>query len=251
MTNGLVFDIKEFAIHDGPGIRTTVFMKGCPLDCTWCHNPEGKSGNPQIMKTAVSERLVGKDYTPDELASKLNGQASILRLNEGGVTFSGGEPIKQARFVSEVIDQLVDVHVLLDTSGYGDRDDFMLLVSRSDLVYFDIKVLDERLFKDFTGGDVRVVLRNLRALSDSGASFVIRTPLIPGVTDTEKNISSIIDAIQGLPGLLRLDLLPYNQLAGAKYEAAGMEFQPGFDETKEPNVSFEALENSGIPWRVA
>ena len=251
MMTGLIFDVKEFAIHDGPGIRTTVFLKGCPLNCTWCHNPEGKSRQSQIMKTAVSERLVGKTYTSEELAKRLNKLASIHQLNEGGVTFSGGEPLMQARFVAEVVDKLERVHVLLDTSGYGDGDDFLLLVSRSDLVYFDLKIIDPGLFLEYTGGDIRIVLQNLQALSDSGVPFVVRTPLIPGVTDTEKNLSSIADSIKGLSGLIRLDLLPYNQLAGAKYKAADMIYQPGFDETATPNITSKAFDNFDLPWRVA
>src|SRR5512135_981644 len=104
MTSGIVFDIKEFAIHDGPGIRMTVFLKGCPLTCMWCHNPEGLSMQPQIIRSPAGERLAGKVYEPEQLAALLNGQADILKANEGGVTFSGGEPLFQAEFVAEVID---------------------------------------------------------------------------------------------------------------------------------------------------
>ena len=157
----------------------------------------------------------------------------------------------QARFMAEVIDNLEKVHVLLDTSGYGDGDDFLLLVSQSDLVYFDLKILDPGLFLEYTGGDIQIVLQNLQALSDSGVPFVVRTPLIPGVTDTEKNLSSIADTIKGLSGLIRLDLLPYNRLAGAKYKAAGMVFRPGSDETATPNIPSKALVNLDVPWRVA
>jgi pyruvate formate lyase activating enzyme len=156
----------------------------------------------------------------------------------------------QARFVSEAIDQLEDLHVLLDTSGYGERDDFLLLVSRSDLVYYDLKILDPELFQEYTGGNIQIILHNLQALSDSGVPFVIRVPLIPGVTDTEKNLSSIAVAIQGLPGLIGLDLLPYNRLAGAKYETLGMAFQPGFDETVEPKLLSTGFSNLEVPWRV-
>ena len=130
MTSGVVFDIKEFTIHDGPGIRTTVFMKGCPLSCTWCHNPEGQSRQPQVIRSLAGERLAGQRFAAAELAALLNGQADILRLNEGGITFSGGEPLLQAEFVAEVIDLLKGVHILLDTSGYGNQLDFRSLVER-------------------------------------------------------------------------------------------------------------------------
>jgi pyruvate formate lyase activating enzyme len=250
MAQGVVFDIKEFAVHDGPGLRTTVFLKGCPINCTWCHNPEGKSCLPGVMHTAISERKVGRYYSPDELAKRLNKYASILRSNEGGVTFSGGEPLLQTEFLVEVIDRLDHLHVLLDTSGYGSPRDFILLAKRSDLVYFDLKLMDPVLFHRYTGGDIRIVLKNLKNLSDSGTPFVIRVPLVPGVTDTEQNLFAIAHIIKGMPRLERVDLLPYNRLAGAKYEAAGIKFKPDFDETQSPNLSGEAFENAGIKWRV-
>jgi pyruvate formate lyase activating enzyme len=251
MKTGMIFDIKEFAIHDGPGIRTTVFLKGCPLDCSWCHNPEGKSRHAQTIRTEVSERWVGKETTSEALAKRLNGQAEIFKLDGGGVTFSGGEPLMQAGFVAEVIDLLDQIHVVIDTSGYGNRDDFLQLISRADLVYFDLKIIDAELFREYTGGNIDVVLENLHLLSDAQVPFVIRVPLVPGVTDTESNLASIAKTIRGLPGLIRLDLLPYNRLAGAKYEAAGMVFHPKFDEAAELNNPKKVLENSGIAWRVA
>lgn len=246
----MIFDIKEFAIHDGPGIRTTVFLKGCPLDCTWCHNPEGKSRTPQIIKTDDSERLVGREYTSEDLANQLNRHVDIYQLNGGGVTFSGGEPLLQADFVAEVIDHLDRVHVLLDTSGYGDRDDFHKLVSKFDMVYFDLKIIDPLLFREHTGGNVQVVLDNLHTLSKSHVPYVIRVPLIPGVTDTEENLSAIVDTIDGLPGLQRLDLLPYNRMAGSKYQPFAMEFQPKFDETAVVNTQADAFKKLKIPWGV-
>ena len=131
MTSGVVFDIKEFTIHDGPGIRTTVFMKGCPLSCTWCHNPEGQSRQPQVIRSLAGERLAGQRYEASELAALLNEQAEILRANEGGITFSGGEPLLQADFVAEVIDLLKGVHILLDSCGYGNQRDFRGQIGRA------------------------------------------------------------------------------------------------------------------------
>jgi len=251
MKTGIIFDLKEFAIHDGPGIRTTVFLKGCPLNCSWCHNPEGKSRYPQIMRTEVAERLVGKVYTSEELAERLNGQAEIFKLDGGGVTFSGGEPLMQAEFVAEVIDLLDKIHVLIDTSGYGNRKDFLRLISRADMVYFDLKIIDPELFRENTGGNIDIILENLHILSDAEVPFVIRVPLVPGVTDTENNLSSIVKVIKGLPGLIRLDLLPYNRLAGAKYKATGMDFHPKFDQAAELNIPLRLFEDLGKPWRVA
>ena len=216
MLTGIVFDIKEFAVHDGPGIRTTVFLKGCPLRCTWCHNPESQSSEPQILVSPAGERVAGQEYTAEALSALLNAQADLLRAAEGGVTFSGGEPLLQAPFVAGVIDRLSDLHVLLDTSGYGTRADLELLATRSDLVYYDLKLVDADAHRAYTGVDNRPLLDNLHALSRMGVPFVIRVPLVPGVTDTDENLSGIAQRVRDLPSLVRVDLLPYNAAAGAK-----------------------------------
>ncbi len=247
---GLVFDIKEFAVHDGPGIRTTVFLKGCPLRCSWCHNPEGLSPEPQVLHGPFGERLVGTQYTSSELARLLNRQAGLLSENGGGVTFSGGEPLFQSEFLAEAIDQLNGLHVLLDTSGYAPASHFKCVASRADMLYFDIKSLEAEIFRSYCGGDVEVVLANLMHLRSLKVPCVIRVPLIPGVTDTLRNMTAIAQTIQGIPNLIQVDLLPYNRLAGAKYPLLGMEYQPGFDEGQPPQVLGVPFEAYGIPWRV-
>lgn len=246
MTSGIIFDIKEFAIHDGPGIRTTVFMKGCPMSCQWCHNPEGQSRRPQIIRSPAGERLAGNEYTAAELAALLSQQIAILRTNDGGITFSGGEPLQQADFVAEVIDLLDDVHVLLDTSGYGQEQDFRHLVDRSDLVFFDLKLIDGTAHRHYTGCDNDLILRNLHLLDELGKPFVIRVPLVPGVTDTNLNLTAIVQTVRGLSALQRVDLLPYNQAAGSKYEYAGMVFNPDYDESAALNLNMAPFEQAGI-----
>jgi pyruvate formate lyase activating enzyme len=251
MTTGIVFDIKEFTVHDGPGIRTTVFMKGCPLACSWCHNPEGQSARPQVIRGLAGERLAGQEYTAEQLAALLNQQVSILSDNEGGITFSGGEPLLQAEFVAEVIDLLDEVHILLDTSGYGSKRSFQKLLERSDLVFFDLKLIDPALHQQYTGFSNDLILDNLKTLGASGMPFVIRVPLVPGVTDTDENLAAIARTVNGLPGLIRVDLLPYNQAAGSKYQYAGMEFKPGYDETRSLNINLMPFERSGVKVCVA
>ncbi len=251
MTTGIVFDIKEFAIHDGPGIRTTVFLKGCPLRCRWCHNPEGLSPEPQVLHSPTGDRTVGTWYTAESLAALLNRQAAVLRAGEGGVTFSGGEPLRQADFVAEVIDRLGNLHTVLDTCGYASAADLRLVASKCDLVYYDVKLIDPVVHRRYTGVDNAPILRNLRLLGEQGVPYVIRVPLIPGVTDTGANLSAIADTARGLHNLLRVDLLPYNAAAGAKYEVAGMEFDPNYDETRPVNACTEPFARAGIEVRVA
>jgi pyruvate formate lyase activating enzyme len=246
MTTGIVFDIREFTLHDGPGIRTTVFMKGCPLSCMWCHNPEGQSRQPQVIRGPAGERVAGQEFTAKELAALLNQQADILRANEGGVTFSGGEPLLQAEFVADVIDLLPGMHILLDTSGYGNKRDFRCLLDRSNLVFFDLKLIDGAAHRHYTGCDNDLILENLQILSSSGRPFVIRVPLVPGVTDSDENLAAIAQMALRLPGLLQVDLLPYNQAAGSKYQFSGMEFQPDYDETRPLNINTMVFESLGL-----
>jgi pyruvate formate lyase activating enzyme len=251
MTSGMVFDIKEFSLHDGPGIRTTVFMKGCPLSCMWCHNPEGQSSQAQLIRSQAGERISGKVYSAQELASLLNQQVEILLAHDGGITFSGGEPLMQADFVGEVIDLLEKVHICLDTSGYGREEDFRRLAGQSDLIFFDLKLIEPKAHQHYTGCDNSQILRNLSVLGDMGNQFVVRVPLIPGVTDTEDNLEAIAQTVQGLPGLQRIDLLPYNKAAGSKYESAGMVFQPEYDESQPVNLNTAIFEQAGIKVNVA
>ncbi len=251
MASGIVFDIKEFTIHDGPGIRTTVFMKGCPLSCTWCHNPEGQSMKPQVIHGLAGSRTAGQTYTAQELAALLNRQVDILRANEGGVTFSGGEPLLQAGFVAEEIDLLPGVHIVLDTCGYGSERDFRRLVDRCDLVFFDLKLMNRAVHEHYTNCSNEPILDNLKVLNSSGKPFVVRVPLVPGVTDTDENLDAIARAVRGMPGLLYAELLPYNRAAGSKYQFAGMEFQPDYDEARPLNVNTALFDECGVKVRVA
>ena len=251
MTTGIVFDIKEFAVHDGPGLRTTVFMKGCPLACSWCHNPESQWGQPQLMRGPNGTRLAGTLYTAEQLAGLLNKQATLLKANEGGITFSGGEPLMQASFVAEVIGLLGDMHIVLDTSGFGRERDFRLLLECSDLVYYDLKLIDPEAHMRYIGQDNGWILRNLQIMSAAGVPFVIRVPLVPGVTDSDENLAAIAEKVAGLPGLQRVDLLSYNKAAGAKYEAAGMEFKPDYDENRPLNINTGVFERAGIDVHIA
>lgn len=250
MSQGIVSDIRELTLHDGPGVRTTVFLKGCPLRCSWCHNPEGISPRPQAIGAGVHRRVVGRHYEAADLVALLNRQAAILTANGGGITFSGGEPLRQARFVAEVIDGMSRMPVLLDTSGYASEEEFRMVASKCQMVYYDVKLMDAEAHRRFTGVDNAPILANLRHLGGMGVPFVVRIPLVPGVTDTEANLSAIAGTVRGLPGLVRVDLLPYNRAAGGKYAALGMAFHPGFDESAEVNLNSEPFTALGIEVRI-
>jgi pyruvate formate lyase activating enzyme len=250
MSWGTVFDIREFSLHDGPGLRTTVFLKGCPLRCTWCHNPEGQMAEPQTIEAAGLRRVVGRRYEDRDLASLLNRQAPVLRDAGGGVTFSGGEPLAQAEFLGHVIDRLDGVHIVLDTSGYAAPEAFRRVVARCHLVHYDLKLIDPEMHRRYTGCDNRLILDNLRRLSESGIPFVARIPLVPGVTDREENLAAVARVLRGVPGLLHVDLLPYNRAAGGKYAPFGMTFHPHYDEQAAVHIHTRPFEDAGIEVRV-
>ena len=252
VSQGLVFDIREFTVHDGPGMRTTVFMKGCPLRCAWCHNPEGLEMAPQALRSVAGERTVGRPYEGEELAAILLGQADILRLNGGGVTFSGGEPLMQAHFVAEVIDRLAGVHVVLDTSGYAEASAFSEVAGRCDLVYFDLKLIDPVAHQRWTGQD------NGSDPAQPGPPGAARSALRgahpPGPRCDRYGGQSgghRQHACRMMPTLVEVQLLPYNRAAGGKYAACGLTFAPGFDEDRPPNVDMEPFRRMGIEVRVA
>jgi pyruvate formate lyase activating enzyme len=149
--------------------------------------------------------------------------------------------------LAAVIPELDNVHVLLDSSGYSSERDFRKVVELCDMVYFDIKIMDKELHRCYTGVDNDPILRNLRILTKYNIPFVIRIPLVPGVTDTPKNLEAIASLASGLQNLQRVDLLPYNRAAGGKYAACGRDFEPIYDETSRVNADTSAFERLGIP----
>ena len=244
---GIVFDIKEFAVHDGPGVRTTVFMKGCPLSCRWCHNPEGLSSRPELMvKTARCRHcglcmqpcthdeckpygrclyvcpeglisVVGESWTPGELAARVMKGADFLRMSGGGVTISGGEPTMQAEFVTALLRRLHGLHRAVETCGYCSGERFMSVINECDYVIMDIKLADPEAHKRWCGVDNAPILENFERLRSSGREYLVRVPLIPDVTDTRENLAAISEIV----GDSRVELLGYNNMAGAKYAGVG------------------------------
>lgn len=250
---GVVFDIKEFSIHDGPGARFTVFLKGCPLRCLWCHNPEGLKVEKQLFykeksctKCGMCQvpcehsdckeygrclhicpgnclSICGIEYTGDELSKIILENKDFFELNGGGVTFSGGEPLMQADFLLEVFDKIGDVHKAIQTSGFANPDVYKKVIEKVDFVMQDIKLADSNLHKKYTGVSNEKILENIDFLKGSGKDFVFRVPLIPGITDTEENLTKIAEIV----GDCDVELLKYNDLAGAKYKSVGMEYSLG------------------------
>lgn len=247
---GTIFDIKEMAVHDGPGIRTSVFMKGCPLRCVWCHNPEGLTSKPQLMYKYSRCRncglcrnqcdhesckpfgrcvhicpeqcleIVGREVEASVLAEEMKKTAKVLGDSFGGFTFTGGEPFAQPDFLLSVIGELSEYHLCIETSGYTDPEFFRMVIERLDYVIMDIKLADDDLHRKFTGVSNEKILNNLKALRQSGKPCCIRTPLIPGITDTKDNL----DKIKSLVGQMQHECLPYNPVGEAKYKMLGLSY---------------------------
>lgn len=226
MVTGRVFEIREFTLHDGPGIRTTVFMKGCPLRCAWCHNPEGQSFEVETMHHPNGrDEICGRDLTPVELAEEVLKNADIMRQSNGGVTFSGGEPLAQAEFLLAAIPLLKrgGVAIALETSGYVDAEVYRQVVAQVDFVYQDLKHHDAEAFRRWCGGELARVMENVRWLKTSGIRHCFRVPVIPGVNDSAADRAAL--AAFAAPSLI--EFLPYNPAAGAKYPMLGRQYPLG------------------------
>ncbi len=278
---GCVFSIEEFSVYDGPGIRTSVFLKGCPLRCSWCHNPEGQQKHVQIVKSpngcigcgaciqnaehngndivytqeSIKKcpmqllRVCGAFYESAALCETLLKNERILK-NGGGVTFSGGEPLAQSAFVFECLERLKGrLHTAIQTSGYCSERVFEAALQRADFFLYDLKLIDGKLHQKYTGVDNVPILKNFKALAQSKKSFIIRVPLIPTVTDTEENLSSIAKLLRG-NDVQYVELLPYNKMAGGKYKLVGRTYTPGFDETQAVRVRGEIFDTYGIEIKV-
>lgn len=199
------------------------------------------------MRTASGAREAGRRYSVSELVDRLMHYAPVFAGSDGGVTFSGGEPLMQAPFLAAVLRRLQGrLHTLLQTSGCASREAFQSVFPLADLVYFDFKLADPDGHRRFTGKDNTRILDNLHILDASGRPYRLRMPLVPGVTDTPGNYEGlrrlIAEDLQA-GGLEGLDLLPYNRAAGGKYQAVGRDFQPGYDEDAEVRVDPDYFRN--------
>ena len=277
---GVVFDIKEMTVHDGPGIRVTVFFKGCPLRCVWCHNPEGLSPKPELMaKTngclqcgrcrlpcvhpecapygrclhACPKGLLsvcGTEMTAEEVARRVLPMQPFFETSGGGVTLSGGEVLMQPDFAVEVLRACRGVHRAVQTSGYAPEEDFRRVLAETDLVLFDIKHTDPEKHRQYTGADNRPILRNLALLRASGRPFSLRVPLIPGYNDDPENLERTA-ALAAEGGNLRsVDILRYNPYAGAKYAWVGRSYRAEVPVEKQILPPLTAFTRLGLPVQV-
>jgi len=226
---GLIFDIKKYAIHDGPGIRVTIFFKGCPMSCWWCHNPEGQSNvietmykkrlvDPDSNKYLEKEEVVGKLVNVDEVMKEIKKDIIFMEQSKGGVTFSGGEPLMQVDFLNELLIECkkLNLHTIIDTAGCVPFESFLKIIDNVDLFLYDLKILDDNKHKKYTGMSNTQIIKNLTALSKRKKVIIIRIPIIPTINDGEKDITQIGEFLKKL-NITRVELLPYHSLGIEKY----------------------------------
>jgi len=228
-TSGTIFRIKKYALHDGPGIRTTIFLKGCPLACWWCHNPEGLNPRPEAMEPAEGSaqrtEIVGKEVSVKQVMAEIEKDTIFYDDSGGGATFSGGEPLLQPGFLQRLLMQCAEkeIHTVLDTSGNAARQSVSEIVPNVDMILFDLKIIDDERHRHYTGVSNRLILENLKIIARSGKPVHIRFPVIPGITDSTDNVRQVSETIHALGTIQNIDLLPYHKTADAKYRRLGME----------------------------
>ena len=276
---GTIFDIKRFAVHDGPGIRTTVFFKGCPLRCMWCHNPESMRIQRQIVffenkcigcsecfkrcpNGAVEATPEGRKYykskctlcgtcveycyaeatvmqgkiaTVDEVVDEVKKDIPFYENSNGGVTLSGGEPTMQPEFCIAVLEasKKANMHTALDTSGYTKTEALKEILKYVDLVLYDIKLMDPQEHKKYTGVSNEIIISNLMEIDSLEIPIEIRIPTIPGINDTEDNLSEVCKLVNRVKSIERIRLLPYHRLGEGKYSRLEMEYK--LKELETPN----------------
>jgi len=271
MKSGVVFDIRRYAIHDGPGIRTTVFFKGCPLHCWWCHNPEGESTKPELVyresrcigcgecsrscqreaitpltqsifvnrdkcvpcgnccRVCSSDALsvAGKKMSVREVLEEIEKDRAFYEESGGGVTFSGGEPLLQPDFLDALLIECRerDIHTTIDTCGFAQYDIIDRIRDKVDLFLYDIKTMDNRKHRKYTGASNELILKNLRKLAENGSSIVISFPITPSINDDDENVTRTAEFLTSLPNIQQVNLLPYHRAGIEKYKNLGKPYK--------------------------
>jgi pyruvate formate lyase activating enzyme len=247
---GRIFNVQRFSLQDGPGLRTTVFLKGCPLACAWCHNPESQDPDPVLVTLAHrcircracedageaaamveacptgARELLGRDMAVADLVEEILRDRIFFDQSGGGATLSGGEPLAQPRFTVALLRALRarGVHTALDTCGLAGREEFLEAAALADVVLFDLKHMDDAAHRRWTGAGNGAILANLEALAQVHGQVWLRMPVVPGVNDSDENLEATARFVVQLPGVRRLDLLPYHAAGAAKFERLGRDY---------------------------
>ena len=223
-TKGRIFNIQRFSIHDGPGVRTIVFLKGCPLRCRWCCNPESQEWHIQTMVQGGVSKTVGRDVTVGEVLEEISRDRVYYRRSGfGGMTLSGGECLWQPDFSEALLRAAKEMGIstAIETTGYAEMEIIRRLLPYVDTVLMDIKHVDGEKHKEFTTRDNAMILENARRIAKEAKCLIVRTPVIPTFNDTESEIRSIAEFAKSLGTVREMHLLPYHRIGSDKYAGLG------------------------------
>lgn len=223
---GRIFDIQRFSVHDGPGIRTIVFLKGCMLRCRWCCNPESQEYDIQTMTVDGKAKLIGRDVTCGEVLDEVKKDRIYYRRSGGGMTLSGGECFFQAQFMLSLLKgaKEIGINTAIETTSCTSFDNIERALPYIDYYLMDIKHIDSEKHKRFTGVTNELILENAKKIAESGQNLTIRVPVIPSFNDSESEILSIAEFAASLKGVEEIHLLPYHRLGLDKYKGLGREY---------------------------
>lgn len=223
-TKGRIFDIQRYSIHDGLGIRTIVFLKGCVLRCRWCCNPESQSHDIEIMTTAGRPRAVGRDVTVEEVLETVERDRGYYRRSGGGLTLSGGESLCQPQFAAALLAEAKErgLHTAMESMGCAPYEVIAEILPYLDTCLMDIKHTNTAKHREFTGRANDLMLANAEKIAASGRTeLIVRVPVIPTFNETPEEIAAIARFANRLPGVRQIHLLPYHRLGQDKYKALG------------------------------
>lgn len=225
-TKGRIFNIQRFSIHDGPGIRTIVFFKGCFMRCAWCCNPESQSYDIQTMMENGKEKIVGKDVSVADILPEILADEPYYRRSNGGVTLSGGEILGQSDFARDLLRACKEngLHTAVESTANAPFENIQKILPYLDLYLMDIKHMDSKKHKEYTNADNALILENAKKIAASGVELIIRTPVVPGFNDTAEEIRAIAKFAASLPGVKEHHLLPYHRLGSGKYVGLGRKY---------------------------
>lgn len=223
---GRIFNIQRFSIHDGPGIRTIVFFKGCYMRCAWCCNPESQNYEIETMIEDGKHKTVGRDVTVSEILPEVLADLPYYRRSGGGVTLSGGEVLCQADFAAELLRTCKEngLHTAVESAASAPFEKIEKILPNLDLYLMDIKHMNSQKHKEFTGVSNERIIENAKKIAESGVELIIRTPVIPGFNDTEEEILAISRFAASLPSVREHHLLPYHRLGSDKYSRLGRSY---------------------------
>lgn len=242
---GRIFDIQRFSTHDGPGIRTIVFLKGCALRCRWCCNPESQSYEIETMMQNGKPKVMGRDVTVEEVLKEVLGDRPYYNRSGGGVTLSGGESLLQPDFAVALLKACKEngINTAIETTGFASADVIKRFLPYLDTVLMDIKHINSDKHKEFTTQHNEKILENARLIAGSANKLIIRVPVIPTFNDTVAEIAEIAAFAADLPNVNEIHLLPYHSMGRDKYTGLGREY--GMGDIKSPtNELMEVLKQT-------